>query len=104
MKLAKLVKTLSACPSQWDGWDADGNYYYVRYRHGWLYVEKSPNYDAWWDHEHERIYDEIITDEDDGVMSTKEMLQYTGLEFDGEVPFEMPGMKDFLEDMKNIEE
>lgn len=23
------------CPSQWDAWDEDGNYYYLRYRHGW---------------------------------------------------------------------
>jgi len=23
-----------ACPSQWDAWDADGKYYYLRYRHG----------------------------------------------------------------------
>jgi hypothetical protein len=32
--LVRAVQTCFACPSQWDGWDADGNYYYLRYRSG----------------------------------------------------------------------
>ena len=32
--LVRAVQTSIACPSQWDAWDADGNYYYLRYRHG----------------------------------------------------------------------
>lgn len=32
--LVKAVHTSFACPSQWDAWDADGQYYYLRYRHG----------------------------------------------------------------------
>ncbi len=32
--ITRLVQTCEACPSQWDGWDAEGNYYYFRYRHG----------------------------------------------------------------------
>lgn len=32
--LTRAVQTSMACPSQWDAWDADGNYYYLRYRHG----------------------------------------------------------------------
>lgn len=32
--LTKVVQTCSACPSQWDAWDADGNYYYLRFRFG----------------------------------------------------------------------
>lgn len=102
MKLTKLVKTASMCPSQWDAWDADGNYYYIRYRHGWLYVDKAPNYDAWWSYEKQRIYDVVLTDEDDGVMSTEEMLNHTGMEYYGEVPFEMSGMKEFLEEMDRL--
>jgi len=31
--LVKAVQTSSACPSQWDAWDANGQYYYLRYRH-----------------------------------------------------------------------
>jgi hypothetical protein len=33
--LVKAVQTAIACPSQWDAWDAHGNYYYLRYRHGY---------------------------------------------------------------------
>lgn len=32
--LVRAVQTCSACPSQWDAWDADGQYYYLRYRGG----------------------------------------------------------------------
>lgn len=32
--LVRAIQTCIACPSQWDAWDADGNYYYLRYRHG----------------------------------------------------------------------
>lgn len=32
--LVRTVQTCMACPSQWDAWDAEGNYYYLRYRHG----------------------------------------------------------------------
>ena len=32
--LVRAVQTCVACPSQWDAWDADGNYYYLRYRSG----------------------------------------------------------------------
>jgi hypothetical protein len=32
--LVKTVETCSACPSQWDAWDADGGYWYLRFRHG----------------------------------------------------------------------
>jgi hypothetical protein len=28
------VQTCRACPSQWNAWDADGRYYYLRYRCG----------------------------------------------------------------------
>lgn len=32
--LVRAVRTSIACPSQWDAWDADGNYYYLKYRSG----------------------------------------------------------------------
>lgn len=38
-QLTKVVQTCFACPSQWDAWDAEGNYYYLRYRHGWGRVD-----------------------------------------------------------------
>lgn len=35
MKLVRAIQTAMGCPSQWDAWDEEGNYYYLRYRHGW---------------------------------------------------------------------
>jgi hypothetical protein len=34
VRIVRAVQTSIACPSQWDLWDADGNYYYARFRHG----------------------------------------------------------------------
>ncbi|MEU4578960.1 hypothetical protein [Nonomuraea sp. NPDC023979] len=44
--LTKVVQTCYACPSQWDAWDADGRYYYLRYRFGVGTVEMQPGPDA----------------------------------------------------------
>jgi len=33
--IVRVIQTCQACPSQWDAWDADGNYYYLRYRSGY---------------------------------------------------------------------
>lgn len=33
----KLTRTCTACPAQWDAYDAEGTLaYYIRYRWGWL--------------------------------------------------------------------
>lgn len=32
--LVRAEQTCYACPSQWDAWDLDGRYWYLRYRHG----------------------------------------------------------------------
>lgn len=32
--LARVVRTCTACPSQWDAWTASGQYLYLRYRFG----------------------------------------------------------------------
>ncbi|MCV2462574.1 hypothetical protein OEB94_25205 [Streptomyces sp. ICN988] len=41
-KLTRVVQTCSAYPSQWDAWTADGQYLYLRYRHGEGRVEWHP--------------------------------------------------------------
>ena len=43
-----------ACPSQWEAYDAEGNFYYLRYRHCYGSVEKAPSEKLWrsgWDAE-----------------------------------------------------
>lgn len=32
--IVRAMQTCAACPSQWDAWDADGRYWYLRFRHG----------------------------------------------------------------------
>lgn len=34
VKIARVVQTCEACPSQWDAWTIDGQYLYLRYRCG----------------------------------------------------------------------
>lgn len=47
--LVRAVQTCAACPSQWDAWDADGQYYYLRYRYGHGTVETAPSPKAYED-------------------------------------------------------
>ncbi|WOX11497.1 hypothetical protein [Streptomyces sp. N50] len=44
-KLTRVVQTCSAYPVQWDAWTADGQYLYLRYRHGEGCVEWHPGPD-----------------------------------------------------------
>jgi hypothetical protein len=30
----RVVQVSAGCPAQWDGWDQNGRYYYLRYRYG----------------------------------------------------------------------
>lgn len=34
LTLVRIIQTCIACPAQWDAWDAEGNYYYLKYRGG----------------------------------------------------------------------
>lgn len=34
IKLTRVVETCGGCPAQWDAWDAEGTYYYLRFRYG----------------------------------------------------------------------
>lgn len=47
--LVRAIQTCAACPSQWDSWDLDGNYWYLRYRSGRGTAERqpSPDLDTW---------------------------------------------------------
>ncbi|WP_190217589.1 hypothetical protein [Streptomyces griseosporeus] len=43
--LVRVVQTCSAHPSQWDAWTVEGQYLYLRYRHGQGRVERHPGPD-----------------------------------------------------------
>lgn len=49
IELVKVVETCIGAPNQWNAWDADGQYYYLRYRHrqGTMDFHPGPNVDTW---------------------------------------------------------
>lgn len=49
IRLTKVVSTCSSHPAQWDAWDADGQYYYLRYRshHGTVNAFEDQDWAKW---------------------------------------------------------
>lgn len=77
--LARVVQTCRACPSQWDAWTVDGQYLYLRYRHGVGSVEAQPSKDPnTWD-----LDAPPLTEWDDGteggVIELDDFLSLAGL-------------------------
>lgn len=75
IKIIKCNKTCFACPAQWDMWDIDGTYYYVRFRFGYLIVEK------------DTVFGDLVlgiqTDDDwNGFMENEEMVSILSKKFD----------------------
>jgi hypothetical protein len=83
--IMKAVQTCVACPSQWDAWDQDGNYWYLRYRHGRGTAERQPG-PGWqtWDLHEADISFEGQDDDDDGCISLERFCELAGLPIDPE--------------------
>jgi len=75
--LARAVRTCIACPSQWDAWDAAGNYYYLRYRHGHGSVRSYPS--AEWTGPGVMVAEFAYGDHLDGSMDLGEFAEHAGL-------------------------
>lgn len=73
-KVKSLEMTCGACPSQWEGEFEDDSPVYIRYRWGYLGV-----YDIAFGGT--QLFGKQVGDGLHGVMTAKEMLQITGLEF-----------------------
>ncbi|MEU6762557.1 hypothetical protein ABZ916_08525 [Streptomyces sp. NPDC046853] len=76
--LARTIRTCHAMPSQWDAWTTEGQYLYLRYRHGVGSVETYPDPDpATWDE------GALITEWDDatgrGKITLADFLAAAGL-------------------------
>jgi hypothetical protein len=69
--IVKAVQTCWACPSQWDAWTDEGQYLYLRFRHGVGTVEEQPSPDlsSWAD---DLPVIEFTHEELDGSISLKE--------------------------------
>lgn len=75
IRITKLVQTCGACPAQWDAWDEDGTYYYIRYRSGWLSVARSKGQTGGED----LLFGEQIGDDLDGWIDWETVKAITGL-------------------------
>lgn len=75
----RVVRTCIACPSQWDAWNAQGDYYYLRYRHGRGTVEQAPGPDpATWNPSNLIMVDQFTEGNRlSGSMDLDEFLRYT---------------------------
>jgi hypothetical protein len=73
-----------ACPSQWDAWDAEGNYYYLRYRGGYGSVARYETENWCEDIEHDQFIEEVAVFEYghplDGSMTLEEFAVHAGIE------------------------
>lgn len=80
--LVRAVQTCVACPSQWDAWDADGNYYYLRYRsgHGSARRYRTENWTDGNDDEYiETIADFTYGHPLDGLLTLEEFADLAGI-------------------------
>ncbi|MEV8639382.1 hypothetical protein AB0395_47795 [Streptosporangium sp. NPDC051023] len=81
IRLAKVVETCSACPTQWDAWTVDGQYLYLRYRYGMGTVDAydTPDWETWCEPPDGKIA-RFGTPSMDGQISLEDFLTATGLE------------------------
>ena len=77
--ITKMILTCFGCPSQWDGWDEDGAYFYFRFRHGYLRVDAHDP-----DGRATTIFGKEIGDGMDGIMG------YEALKFHLDGVLELP--------------
>jgi hypothetical protein len=82
--LIKMVETCGGCPSSWGGWDAEGVYYYFKFRYGVLRVDTAPTENEWQSPLSvyfgaapsptcRTLYEEQISDSLDGIMGYHEL-------------------------------
>jgi hypothetical protein len=80
--LVRVTMTSLACPSQWDGWDEQGNYYYLRYRHGYGSVRRYLTAD-WAGSDDDQFIAYVAEfehgDELDGSISLEEFAERAGI-------------------------
>lgn len=87
MRIVKATQTSFACPSQWDAYDSDGNYWYLRYRYGAGEAVQLSSPD-WKFDERENAERRLTFKGDhplDGVISLEEFAQRAGFELADDV-------------------
>jgi hypothetical protein len=79
--LVRTEQTCHARPSQWDAWDVDGNYYYLRYRwgHGTVHRYNDPDPETWIDHPDAFVAEFHTGEPMGGVIDLDEFCQRAGI-------------------------
>jgi hypothetical protein len=72
MKILNMYRTCTACPSQWEGKLDNGNYIYIRYRWGNLFIGEGKTLD---EAIGAIIIRETIGESLDGFLSNEELLK-----------------------------
>lgn len=82
--IVRVVETCPACPSQWDAWDDQGRYWYLRYRHGrgTAEIQPGPDTSAWSDKPPEIAF-ETGRGRLDGFMDLAEFAEFAGMVLPG---------------------
>lgn len=78
--LTRVIETCAACPSQWDAWDTNGQYWYLRYRHSNGTAERHPGPDyTTWENRAPDIRFSTDRGRHDGWIDLDEFLELAGL-------------------------
>jgi hypothetical protein len=81
--ITSAVQTCAGMPSQWDAWDAEGQYYYLRFRHGQGTIRREPSQDlstwAWPKSEGDLVGSFEDGDEWAGIIELDEFCRRAGV-------------------------
>lgn len=75
--IVRAVRTCRACPAQWDAWDADGQYYYLRFRFGHGTVEAAASPEDYMTGTESRVVAEF--EHGDGLLGEIELTEFAEL-------------------------
>ena len=76
--ITRAVETCGGCPAQWDAWTTNGQYLYLRYRHGIGTVDAEPSSDpSAWTEDHPVA--EFDTDDGLGSIGIVEFCRRAGI-------------------------
>lgn len=89
IKLIRVVQEGIAAPSQWNAWDEDGLYYYLRYRHGKGTVHQEPSEDTGtWSYNNESMVRYFkYGDELDGYLTLKHFAELADIDISGVIEY-----------------
>lgn len=104
MPLPVFTRTAQTCrcmPSQWNAWDADGQYYYLRYRSGRGSIETAGSEQDYLDNGPSSLVAAFTADDDEyvGEMSLEEFLELAGEAIGGGLTWEQ-----FSASMQGVED